>query len=81
MIYKEMNVLPLQCRKPFLVPDTVPWSEVGKMLSTKFMSMTGRGLSEGNLKYLATKIFGPTAGNQDPSQLMVTWSQFNKVSL
>lgn len=40
--------------------------------------MTGRGLSESNLKYLGNKLFG-TSGTVDFTGAMVTWAQFNKV--
>ena len=49
------------------------------MLSTKFCAMTGRGLSEGNLKYLGNKLFG-TSGTVDFSSAVVSWAQFNKVN-
>lgn len=71
-------VLFLQGRTPFQVPDQVPWPDVAEMLSIKFYQMTGRGLKESNLQYLANKLFN-TSGNHDYSNTMVTWSQFNKV--
>lgn len=74
----KLRVCKLQKRIPFQVPDTVPWPELGKMLSTKFEAMTGRGLSDSNLRYLANKLFG-TSGQMDFSNSMVTWVQFNKV--
>jgi len=42
--------------------------------------MTGRGLSENNLRYLSNKLFN-TGGSPDYSNTVVTWSQFNKVGL
>ncbi|XP_060571186.1 signal transducer and activator of transcription 5A-like isoform X2 [Ruditapes philippinarum] len=66
-------------RIPFQVPDKVPWSEVAKMLSTKFCAMTGRGLSDINLKYLGNKLFG-MSGTVDFSSAVVSWTQFNKVN-
>jgi len=68
----------LQGRIPFHVPEQVPWAEVAKMLSTKFAQMTGRGLTDQNLRYLANKLFN-TTGQQDHSQTHVSWSQFNRV--
>ncbi|KAK8769892.1 hypothetical protein V5799_013640 [Amblyomma americanum] len=44
-------------RVPFAVPDKVPWPQLGEVLSMKFRSATGRGLSEDNLRYLAGKVF------------------------
>ncbi|KAL4228952.1 Signal transducer and activator of transcription 5B [Mactra antiquata] len=67
-------------RIPFQVPDTVPWPELAKMLSTKFEAMTGRGLNDSNLKYLANKLFG-TSGQVDFSNHKVSWVQFNKENL
>ncbi|XP_053409136.1 signal transducer and activator of transcription 5B-like isoform X3 [Mercenaria mercenaria] len=67
-------------RTPFQVPDKVPWSDLAKMLSTKFCAMTGRGLSDSNLKYLGNKLFG-TSGTVDFSSAVVTWAQFNKENL
>ncbi|XP_052803181.1 signal transducer and activator of transcription 5B-like isoform X2 [Mya arenaria] len=67
-------------RIPFQVPDQVPWPEVASMLSTKFAHMTGRGLTEQNLRYLANKLFAVT-GQQDFSQHKVAWAQFNKENL
>ncbi|XP_060606463.1 signal transducer and activator of transcription 5B-like [Ruditapes philippinarum] len=67
-------------RIPFQVPDKVPWSEVAKMLSTKFCAMTGRGLSDINLKYLGNKLFG-MSGTVDFSSAVVSWTQFYKENL
>lgn len=66
-------------RIPFQVPEAVPWPEIARMLSTKFLAMTGKGLDDNSLSYLATKIF--STGKQDFSQMMVTWLQFNKENL
>ncbi|GFN89650.1 signal transducer and activator of transcription [Plakobranchus ocellatus] len=61
-------------RIPFVVPDQVAWSALADQLNMKFMSYTGKGLSETNLSYIASKLFG----DRDPTSCMVTWSQFNK---
>lgn len=44
-------------RKPFVVPDKVPWAQVANALNLKFTAATGRPLSDENLKYLAEKVF------------------------
>ncbi|XP_065283411.1 signal transducer and activator of transcription 5A isoform X1 [Dermacentor albipictus] len=69
-----------QGRVPFAVPDKVPWPQLGEVLSMKFKSATGRGLSEDNLRYLAGKIFrNPQI--QDFTNMPVSWSQFCKEPL
>ncbi|XP_052252498.1 signal transducer and activator of transcription 5B-like isoform X4 [Dreissena polymorpha] len=69
-------------RIPFQVPDSAPWIEVAKMLSTKFHQMTGRALTEDNLRYIGTKLFGQT-GNMppDPTKIQIRWHQFNRENL
>ncbi|XP_064471911.1 signal transducer and activator of transcription 5B-like isoform X3 [Ornithodoros turicata] len=70
----------MQGRVPFAVPDKVPWPQLGEVLSMKFRSATGRGLSEDNLRYLAGKIFrNPQL--QDSSLILVSWAQFCKEPL
>ncbi|CAL1526056.1 unnamed protein product [Lymnaea stagnalis] len=64
-------------RVPFSVPDQVEWSQLADQLNMKFMSHTGKGLSETNLQYIASKLFG----NKDPGSSTVSWSQFNKDTL
>ncbi|XP_042900970.1 signal transducer and activator of transcription 5B isoform X2 [Parasteatoda tepidariorum] len=66
-------------RVPFQVPEKVSWTEVAEVLSTKFKSATGRGLTEDNLQFLAAKVFR-SSQFQDYS-MMVTWSQFCKEPL
>jgi len=44
-------------RLPFRVPDAVPWCKMAEALNMKFMSMTGRGLTQDNLHFLAGKLF------------------------
>lgn len=41
----------------FNVPDEVPWINVAESLNMKFQSITGRGLSQENLTFLAEKAF------------------------
>lgn len=44
-------------RIPFKVPDKVPWPNVALALSMKFSAVTGRGLSDESLIFLAEKVF------------------------
>ncbi|KAL1414570.1 hypothetical protein MTO96_007355 [Rhipicephalus appendiculatus] len=69
-----------QSRVPFAVPDKVPWHQLGEVLSMKFKSATGRGLSEDNLRYLAGKIFRGQP-IKDGNNTLVSWSQFCKEPL
>ena len=48
----------VQGRVPFAVPESVPWPKLGEQLNIKFQQLTGRGLSQDSLDYLASKIFG-----------------------
>ena len=64
-------------RVPFVVPEMVDWAMLADQLSMKFMSQTGKSLSEGNLQYIASKLFG----NKDFAQCKVSWAQFNKDTL
>ncbi|XP_059170023.1 signal transducer and activator of transcription 5B-like isoform X2 [Physella acuta] len=64
-------------RVPFTVPDQVEWRLLADQLNMKFMSHTGKGLSETNLSYIASKLFN----NKDPNSSFVTWAQFNKDTL
>uniref|UniRef100_A0A0B7B603 Signal transducer and activator of transcription n=2 Tax=Arion vulgaris TaxID=1028688 RepID=A0A0B7B603_9EUPU len=64
-------------RVPFIVPDQVEWKALADQLNMKFMFHTGKGLSETNLTYIASKLFG----KKDPSSCTVTWTQFNKDTL
>ena len=50
-----------QGRVPFMVPDRVLWPQLAQALNTKFSSQTGSELSQTNLSYLASKLFGETA--------------------
>ena len=62
----------------YQVPDKVPWRELGRVLSEKFRSCAGRGLSIQNLKYLASKVYRNQADSDD---ILVTWNQFAKEPL
>ena len=44
-------------RQPFLVPDKVPWIQVAATLDVKFKASCGRGLTEDNLRFLASKVY------------------------
>lgn len=44
-------------RVPYNVPDKVPWINMAETLNMKFLSATGRGLSQENLAFLAEKAF------------------------
>lgn len=68
-----------QGRQSFLVPDRVPFRQVGEVLSQKFISCVGRGLSEENLKFLAAKAL--RVANVTDLDTLITWSQFSKESL
>jgi signal transducer and activator of transcription 5B len=62
----------------YKVPDRVTWRELGNVLSEKFRSATGRGLSQQNLKYLASKVYRNQA---DSDEILITWNQFSKEPL
>ncbi|XP_003737673.1 signal transducer and activator of transcription 5A [Galendromus occidentalis] len=68
-------------RKPFQVPERVPWSKMAQVLSMKFRAATGAGLSESNLHFLATKALRKTNLGADFGEYPVTWSQFCKEPL
>ncbi|XP_063065443.1 signal transducer and activator of transcription 6 isoform X2 [Engraulis encrasicolus] len=67
-------------RIPFVVPERVPWRQMAVTLSRKFMTEVGtqRPLDDNNLHFLAQKIFNKPDISEDFSNLLVTWSQFNK---
>ncbi|XP_048878159.1 signal transducer and activator of transcription 6 isoform X2 [Brienomyrus brachyistius] len=70
-------------RVPFVVPDRVPWKEMCITLDKKFMSevQTQRGLDAYNHHFLAQKIFNKPEYKDDFSNMLVSWSQFNKEML
>ncbi|XP_041351652.1 signal transducer and activator of transcription 5B-like [Gigantopelta aegis] len=66
-------------RVPFHVPDQVMWPQLKEQLDLKFKAITGRGLTEDHLNYLATKLLdGQLPTNDDFSACTVSWSLFNK---
>ncbi|KAM4563255.1 signal transducer and activator of transcription 6 [Odontesthes bonariensis] len=67
-------------RAPFVVPDCVPWRMMGSTLNSKFTSevQTKHCLDQYNQHFLAQKIFGRPDHNEDLSNMMVSWAQFNK---
>ncbi|XP_059091209.1 signal transducer and activator of transcription 5B-like isoform X2 [Tigriopus californicus] len=68
-------------RQPFLVPDKVPWGQLANTLNMKFKASCGRGLSEDNLRFLASKAFRSQGYHHDFSNAMMSWSQFCKEPL
>lgn len=62
----------------YSVPDRVLWRELGNVLSEKFRSAAGRGLSQHNLRYLASKVYRNRADTDD---VLITWNQFSKEPL
>jgi len=70
------EVLDMQGRLPFQVPDKVQWPHLAEALVTKFASNCGLGLSIENLSYLAFKLFGLAEGY---NMHTVSWAQFNRV--
>ncbi|XP_011681709.1 signal transducer and activator of transcription 5B isoform X2 [Strongylocentrotus purpuratus] len=68
-------------RVPFVVPDGVPFADMGRALNSKFMLANGRSLSDANLLYLAQKAFSPdhnVGQTEDFSNVYITWSIFNR---
>merc|ERR1719219_2222190 len=66
-------------RRPFVVPDKVPWSKMAAALNMKWTAACGttRNLTEENLYYLACKAFrNNNLGIDDFKNLVLTWSQF-----
>jgi len=66
-------------RRPFVVPDKVPWFKMAEALNMKWTSAcaSNRGLNEENFYFLATKAFrNPSLGADDAKNLFITWSQF-----
>ena len=62
----------------YQVPDQVCWRDLGQVLSDKFSSCAGRGLSCQNLEYLASKVYRNRIESKDA---LVTWNQFAKEPL
>jgi hypothetical protein len=53
------------------------WLDLANALNSRFAMDCSRELSSSNLQYLAEKLFGKM---DDYSRMLVTWSQFNRVS-
>lgn len=71
---------PPQGRAPFVVPDKVPWSRLGEVLSMKFKSYVGRDLNPESLHFLAGKAFR-NPNMPDYTNMLLSWSQFCKEAL
>uniref|UniRef100_A0A3Q3VX74 STAT transcription factor protein interaction domain-containing protein n=1 Tax=Mola mola TaxID=94237 RepID=A0A3Q3VX74_MOLML len=67
-------------RMPFVVPERVPWALMYNTLNSKFTSevVTKHNLDQYNQHFLAQKIFDKPDFTDDFSNMMVSWSQFNK---
>ncbi|XP_077456784.1 signal transducer and activator of transcription 6 [Stigmatopora argus] len=67
-------------RVPFAVPDRVPWKLMCSTLNSKFTSevQTHHNLDQYNQHFLAQKIFDKPDFTDDFSNMMVSWTQFNK---
>ncbi|XP_061842872.1 signal transducer and activator of transcription 6 isoform X4 [Nerophis lumbriciformis] len=67
-------------RVPFVVPERVPWKVMCNTLNSKFTSevQTNHNLHHYNQHFLAQKIFDKPDFNDDFSNMMVSWPQFNK---
>ncbi|XP_048237971.1 signal transducer and activator of transcription 5A-like [Haliotis rufescens] len=65
-------------RNPFEVPESVLWPLLAEQLNVKFKAATGRGLTDDNIKYLASKILGQS---DDYTNMSVSWVHFNKEAL
>uniref|UniRef100_A0A3B4GZT8 Signal transducer and activator of transcription n=1 Tax=Pundamilia nyererei TaxID=303518 RepID=A0A3B4GZT8_9CICH len=65
---------------PFVVPDRVPWRMMYNTLNSKFTSEVGtqHNLDQYNQHFLAQKVFDKPDFNEDFSNMMVSWAQFNK---
>ncbi|ODM94097.1 Signal transducer and activator of transcription 5B [Orchesella cincta] len=70
------NGFSMRGRKPFKVPEEVPWSALIEVIDLRFMSLTDdrRGLTADNKRYLKSKIFR----NEIPANGMVNWKLFCK---
>lgn len=73
------NAFAKQNRLPFKVPESVYWANLGTVLSNKFEYFCGRGLDEGNLKFLASKALRTELeSDKNYHNELITWSQFAK---
>lgn len=71
----------LKDRRPFVVPDSVPWRLMSNTLNLKFTSevQTQHQLHDYNKHFLAGKIFDKLDNPDGFDNMMVSWAQFNKV--
>ncbi|XP_057715617.1 signal transducer and activator of transcription 6 [Corythoichthys intestinalis] len=67
-------------RVPFVVPERVPWKLMCSTLNSKFTSeiQSHHNLDQYNQHFLAQKIFDKPDFTDDFSNMMVSWTQFNK---
>ncbi|CAJ1085285.1 signal transducer and activator of transcription 6 [Xyrichtys novacula] len=67
-------------RVPFIVPERVPWRMMCSTLNSKFTSevQTQHNLDEYNQLFLAQKIFDKPEFDDNFSNMLVSWAQFNK---
>ncbi|XP_065217021.1 signal transducer and activator of transcription 5B-like [Planococcus citri] len=73
------NAFAVYPRELFTVPNEVNWGKLGTMLNMKFASVTGKGLSANNLKYLAEKLLGVQGnGTDDYNSMTISWKKFYK---
>ncbi|XP_023331854.1 signal transducer and activator of transcription 5A [Eurytemora carolleeae] len=66
-------------RRPFVVPDKVPWFQMAEALNSKWTDAckTNQNLTEENFYFLATKAFrNPNLGRDEIKNLVISWSQF-----
>ncbi|XP_040575664.1 signal transducer and activator of transcription 5B [Lepeophtheirus salmonis] len=71
-------------RRPFVIPDKVPWGKAGQALNMKWTAACGSPLTEDNLYYLACKVFRNNnlpRNMSEVNQMQMTWSQFCKETL
>ncbi|XP_017286403.1 signal transducer and activator of transcription 6 isoform X2 [Kryptolebias marmoratus] len=67
-------------RRPFVVPESVPWRLMSNTLNMKFTSevQTQHQLHNYNKIFLAGKIFDKSDSPEGFDNMMVSWAQFNK---
>uniref|UniRef100_A0A1A8NZM7 Signal transducer and activator of transcription n=1 Tax=Nothobranchius rachovii TaxID=451742 RepID=A0A1A8NZM7_9TELE len=72
-----------QDRRPFVVPDSVPWRLMFNTLNLKFTSevQTEFQMTYYNKHCLAEKIFDTQSTTEIFDDMMVSWAQFNKEML
>lgn len=64
-----------------MVPERVPWKMMYNTLNSKFTAevKTTHNLDQYNQHFLAQKIFDKPDFAEDFSNILVSWTQFNKV--